>query len=279
MPRRADLVLGIDAAWSARNPSGIALLQRRGARWRSLRVAPSYTSFCERPRTRVDWEATPAGGLVDFEAVRRTCGLLAPEGYPTVVAVDMPVSLGRIAGRREADSAVSKAFGHLGCAVYTPSAHRPGAVGQAFSEILIEAGYTLCTCAHEGLPSLLEVYPHVSLICLMNADYRLRYKAYKTTDYWPEMPLDARKRLLLKQWKHIRGRLDEAIDGIVVPAPSASSSFAHLKRYEDALDALVCAWTATIFLAKDCTPLGDAQAAIWVPNSALPLGRFADASA
>lgn len=38
-------VLGIDAAWSATNPSGVALVSRQGGRWTCRALAPSYRSF------------------------------------------------------------------------------------------------------------------------------------------------------------------------------------------------------------------------------------------
>jgi hypothetical protein len=38
-----------------------------------------------------------------------------------------------------------------------------------------------------------------------------------------------------------------------------------MKRYEDALDAILCAWVAIEFLEGNAEPLGDEQAAIWTP--------------
>ncbi|QCQ98023.1 hypothetical protein [Brevundimonas sp. SGAir0440] len=38
-------VLGIDAAWTLREPSGVALISKSGSRWRLLAAAPSYESF------------------------------------------------------------------------------------------------------------------------------------------------------------------------------------------------------------------------------------------
>ncbi|MDA0258842.1 MAG: DUF429 domain-containing protein, partial [Cyanobacteria bacterium] len=39
------VVLGIDAAWTAHNPSGVALLQRAAEGWQCLALAPSYDAF------------------------------------------------------------------------------------------------------------------------------------------------------------------------------------------------------------------------------------------
>jgi predicted RNase H-like nuclease len=41
---------------------------------------------------------------------------------------------------------------------------------------------------------------------------------------------------------------------------------AALKRYEDALDALVCGWVGIEYLGGRCTAFGDTAAAIWTPS-------------
>lgn len=38
-------VLGIDAAWTEKEPAGVALLEGRSEVWRCVAVAPSYDSF------------------------------------------------------------------------------------------------------------------------------------------------------------------------------------------------------------------------------------------
>jgi predicted RNase H-like nuclease len=42
-------------------------------------------------------------------------------------------------------------------------------------------------------------------------------------------------------------------------------SASGLKRYEDALDALVCAWVGAKYLLGEAVAYGDGTAAIWVP--------------
>lgn len=39
------------------------------------------------------------------------------------------------------------------------------------------------------------------------------------------------------------------------------------RSYEDALDALVCCWIGSAFLAGEAYPLGDETAAIWCPEA------------
>ena len=44
-PDNGQCVLGIDAAWTAHNPSGVALVHRAAEDWRCLSLAPSYNAF------------------------------------------------------------------------------------------------------------------------------------------------------------------------------------------------------------------------------------------
>lgn len=43
-------------------------------------------------------------------------------------------------------------------------------------------------------------------------------------------------------------------------------SLSSLKRYEDALDALVCAWVGIKFMEGHALALGDDRCAVWVPS-------------
>lgn len=118
------------------------------------------------------------------------------------------------------------------------------------------------------MPALLEVYPHVALLKLTRALERLPYKVSKNGSYWGKgLPATERKRRLLEQWTAILGHLQHEIDGIEMPLPKDPEqlTFQGLKRYEDAIDGLVCAWMATRYLTGDVVPLGDDTGAIWVP--------------
>jgi hypothetical protein len=151
---------GIDAAWTAGRPSGVALFHQRGDRWCCVALAPSYTQFEGLAEGRaVDWQARPPGSVPDLAA------LLAAsrqhlDGEPVqVIAVDMPLSLDPIRGRRVADAAVSRAFGVQGCAVHSPSVERPRALADRLRTDAENLGYPLATAAIPAgqTPTLLEV--------------------------------------------------------------------------------------------------------------------------
>jgi hypothetical protein len=86
-------ILGIDAAWTASQPSGVALVQQRGSRWRCIALAPSYRSFTEQaegiagdwPVSRFQGSEPDIPGLL--EAAERLAG-----HPPDLVTIDMPIA-------------------------------------------------------------------------------------------------------------------------------------------------------------------------------------------
>lgn len=257
-------VLGIDAAWTEKEPSGVALLKRQDARWRCLRVAPSYAAFC----SPFMWEEPVRGGKPDIPSLLAACTSLIGGSDLAVVAVDMPLATQPIQARRVADNTVSKQFGSRKCSVHSPTLERPGKVGAQINEAFVKAGFPLVLNEGCPKPALIEVYPHVALLKLMHASERLPYKVSKNTSYWGKgLPATERKRRLMEQWIAILDRLQHEIDGIEIPLPKDPEQFTlqHLKRYEDAIDGLVCAWMATRYLDGEAIPLGDDTGAIWIP--------------
>ena len=258
-PRAASrAVLGIDAAWTVRNPSGVALAADDGAGWRLVAVASSYAAFHR--QAGVDRPGLEPDAAALLASARALCGRTVD-----LVAVDMPLSYAPITGRRVSDNLVSSAYGARKCGTHTPSAERPGPVSDALRAGFAAQGFRLCTtaAARPGLmPGLIEVYPHPALIELTGAPCRLPYKAGKTRTYWPDEDRAGRTARLLGTWAGLVGHLDAVIAGVAaaLPVPPAPS-----KAFEDALDAVVCAFVAVRVLDGRACPLGDGQSAIWVP--------------
>ena len=153
--RRA--VLGIDAAWTVGQPSGVALVVERGGGWACAAVAPSYGDL-ERLAAggAVDWDArTVPGGTPDVGALLDAARRLAPGAEVVAIAVDMPLALRPIRARRGCDDAFSRAFARRGLGVHSPSARRPGSAGRsgfcpATRRGMTDFGYIGC-CAPAGL--------------------------------------------------------------------------------------------------------------------------------
>jgi predicted RNase H-like nuclease len=230
-----------------------------------VRVAPSYAAFCD---TTFSWDESVRGGKADVPRLLAACSALSGGHRLAVIAVDMPLATGPIRGRRVADNQVSKQFGARKCSVHSPTIERPGDVGAQLCEDFSRAGFPLALEIGSNIPALLEVYPHVALLKLTGATERLPYKVSKSGSYWSKgFPATERKQRLLAQWTAILGHLEHEIDGIEIPLPRDPEqyTFQALKRYEDAIDGLVCAWMATRYLADDAIPLGDETGAIWIP--------------
>lgn len=261
-------ILAIDAAWTASQPSGVALVQQRGSRWRCIALAPSYRSFTEQAEGIVgEWSVSRfQGSEPDIHGLLEAAERLA--GHPPdLVTIDMPIARTPFATRRAADRAVSREFGSRHCAAHSPTAARPGLLGVRISEGLSAAGYELATTdtRSPGGREFLEVYPHPALLSLLRRAKRVPYKVSKSRKYWPREPVPVRVRNLLDEFRAIRAALVEVFDGPMAefPEPDDVRSLSALKRYEDALDALVCAWVGVEYLAGRTVPLGDGDAAIW----------------
>ena len=77
-----------------------------------------------------------------------------------------------------------------------------------------------------------------------------------------------RMQKLLENLAHIQAALSDMLGPLYIPMPESGTTGAlnRLKRHEDALDALVCAWVGIRFIAGEAVPLGDEHAAIWCPR-------------
>src|SRR5215203_3189226 len=144
----------------------------------------------------------------------------------TVVTVDMPLSTEPITGRRAADAAISKAYGGRGAAVHSPSYERLGSISDQLTRDFAASGFPLATGATPvGTP------------------YRLVDKVSRSRRYWSKSSPAERRANLLTQFAEIASALKGEIRDIPIelPEPDSTISTSGLKRYEDSLDALVCA--------------------------------------
>lgn len=253
-------ILGIDAAWTPANPSGVALASNTGQGWRLVCAAPSFAAF--HARLGRDITAFDAGPLLaDATQLAGT--------PPDLVAIDMPLMNGLITARRRSDNAISAAYGRHGAGTHSPSATRPGPLAVAMLDALTALGYPLLTTNPITTRGTLEVYPHPALIELTGAARRLPYKVGRRAQYWPELSATGRRDALFAQWRTIVAALDTQLPGTAsaLPLPDPATPVGHLKRYEDSLDAVICAWIGICALEGRATPHGDADSAIWVPHA------------
>lgn len=261
-------VLGIDAAWTQKQPSGVALISDDpNGGWCLVHAAPSYRSFIARAAGPGDAEARPSGSPPVAAELLNAARLIGGESVG-VVAIDMPLARSPIASRRVSDNAVSKAYGGRKCGTHTPNLERPGLISDRLRSGFEAAGYPLRTRRFEG-HGLIEVYPHPALVELAQARERLPYKAGKLRTYWPDAPPIVRKNRLREQWSEIVRLLETEVAGVAaaLPLPGPEATGVQLKAFEDMLDAVVCAWVGACALETRATPFGDDDSAIWIPAS------------
>lgn len=263
-------VLGIDAAWTAGEPSGVALVQRQASRWRCVAVAPSYAAFTALAEGHVpDWSRPATGSAPDIPGLLQAATTLAGEAV-TLVTIDMPISTSPIIRRRAADQAVSRSFGARWCSAHSPGPARPGALGAELSRQFTELGYPVATAATPvgTTQCLVEVYPHPALLTLLNRERRVPYKVSKASTYWRGVSIPDRITRLLDEFANIQRGLEQHIDDMAIRLPRANDvkTLSALKPVEDALDALVCCWVGGAYLAGTAYPLGDETAAVWCPG-------------
>lgn len=266
-----SIVLGIDAAWGPNQPSGVALVRGHGSEWSCLCVAPSYDDFIARANgIPVNWILKAPASTPDTDRLLHAATKLAG-ARPTIVSVDMPMSRELIQARRAADNMVSSAYASRLCGTHSPSALRPGKISDDMRSALERQGYPLATNPAElgSTPRVIEVYPHPAIVELMNLEVRHRYKISKSTKFWPGETREARTRNLLDQFESLYRALSDRLGALPFRLPRASGvpTLDFLKRYEDALDALVCCWVGVEFLGCRAQALGDASAAIWCPTN------------
>ncbi len=265
-------ILALDPAWTPTEPSGVALVHQVKDRWRCVALAPSYEQFVALAKgTPVDWATTPKAGRPDVDALMDAARTLLDGENVDLVTIDMPVALTAFSKRREADSAVSQKFGSKGCSTHSPSEVRPGELGRELTDRFKELGYPVATVETPVGSTfvLAEVYPHPALLHLLDKDFRFKYKIGRASEYWPDKSPADRRRRVVKNWRKILDQLSLTINKIDLPLPAKTDLETYpstsLKRFEDALDALVGAWVGIKYLEGDCSAYGDESAAIWIP--------------
>ncbi len=262
------VVLGIDAAWTEKNSSGVALIRRTQNSWRLLHATESVEQYLAIGNSQsVKQSNRPIKPWIDAAALLQKSNELAGDTV-NVVAVDMPLSTLRITSRRTSDNAISIKYGARGCSTHSPTEDRPGPLSCQIRNQFEEQGFRLATSRIEGR-CLIEVYPHPALVELASAPYRLQYKVDKRRSYWKEALPAERTRRLLEVWEEIIGLLEYQISDVkpVFEQFRLESSQKRLKATEDKLDAVICAYVGLCALEGRAEPHGDNTSAIWVPQS------------
>lgn len=264
-------VLGIDAAWTDRQPSGVALIREsQEGCWEYIAADSSYAAFLARAGIRLTDPLVPNPPAL-LEAARRLS-----ESELAVVAVDIPLEVGPDGApaltqrRRCADNELTRAFVSRGCGTHSPNANRPGPIAV---ELMRGFGLRLgVRSADASSPCLIEVYPHTAAMLLLGEPYRVPYKIARAGKYWRKeglAPEQRRERITLNL-RRLVCALQAEVQGIRLIVPGEPLKPREIKHLEDTLDALLAAWVGVKFLRGEAKPYGDQCAAIWVPERSVP---------
>jgi predicted RNase H-like nuclease len=214
--------VGIDLAWSPRNNSGGFALEVGDGVARELAWQDSLGSD---------------GEILEFVARASGRG-------PALVAVDAPITIPNESGARGCDRDITRVFGRFQAGAHPANRRILGRYGELrpvglASRLAEELGFVLdpYIARHTTRRQLIEVYPHPGMVALFGLDRTLKYKRGSVTQRRSEL-LRLQAYLLAlasanpvlevgDSWR----REIEALRG------------RELKRYEDLLDSLFCAYT------------------------------------
>jgi predicted RNase H-like nuclease len=217
--------IGIDLAWGVdRNHTGMAVLRgdQRGARLAS--VGEGVVSLAS---------------IVEFVREHSTAS--------TVVAVDAPLVVTNATGFRECEREIGRRFGRFHASCLSNNLTRtPQPAGVRLVEALAPLGFQhdfdIATAQQRPGRWLFEVYPHPAMVVLFDLEQIIKYKKGSV----------AQRRLGLWELQRRLGTLSEGSCGLIANADPeellardvARLRGSALKRYENTLDALFCAYLA-----------------------------------
>ena len=218
--------VGVDLAWGTRAVTGLATVDSDGG---LLEVAEAVTD-----EQVLEWLAP------------RTAGAC-------LVAFDAPLVVTNPAGSRECEKMVGRYFGRFGASCY-PSNTAMLAFADGGRAARLSRRLGLATAAGSTGPRrAIEVYPHPAMIVLFGLTHLLRYKNKPGRSH-----VDLRHQMV-RLLDHV-----EALGGAEVPlrvaghpdwraireTVEAASRKADLRRVEDRVDAVVCAYIALLTVTR-----------------------------
>lgn len=213
--------IGIDLAWSDRNPSGVVIIDDAG-------------------------EVKASAYLTDLDAIAGFC-LAHATGEGAVAAVDAPLRAGDREGHREVDRAIMKLFGGRRLGVHAAGRSR---LVRLYGCV---RGEELARRLAGGVEGIVEVYPHAALIAWFDLPAPLAYKRGSLA-----RRLEGLRRLteLLRGLSRADPPLSLDSAPWLVGQEGEPLTGAVVDQLESLLDALVCAYVASY-----CKRWGDRRCA------------------
>ena len=241
--------VGVDLAWGDRKPTGLAVLDDDG---RLLRVTVADTD----------------------EAISTA---LAPyvDG-PCLVAIDAPLVVTNASGNRPCEAALNRDFARFDAGAHPSNTRKPEFRDQPRGARLARAMGLDIDPASTADRRAIEVYPHPATVALFRLGRTLKYKNK------PGRTLDQLRSELLALVHHLEGLadaptpllLDHPDWAALVERIERAGTKADLRRCEDPVDAVVCAYVA-LFAEREpqqTTTYGDLERG-YIVTPTLPQGH------
>ncbi len=226
------ICIGLDLAWSARNPSGVATLEVEIGDPQ----APNLTGHLRDNRLlQTDQE------IVDY--IQAQAG-----GDPCLVAVDAPLRVPNPSGQRRAEAELNRVFRAYAAGAHPANRRLLAKNGQVRGEALVQAlsryGFREQASIEQGslARQITEVFPHSAMVSLFGLSRSLPYKAR------PRRAWLQREQAWRLYQQHLRAlaSADPSLQGHepLLQVEVGSLRGRQLKNYEDQVDALLCAYIA-----------------------------------
>lgn len=216
--------IGIDLAWKPdHHPTGVAVLT--GDR-------------CRVQLTTVKSALSSVETVAEFVRIHT--------GDETVVAIDAPLVIANVSGQRRCETLVGNRYGSRHASCHTTNLQRyPDAASVRLAMVLAANGYVhaASTSVDDARRVMAEVYPHAAMVALFDLPTVIKYKKGTMSQ----------RRAGLSTFRQCLGCLAEAEPACEMAAGDffavdlSNLAGRDLKRYEDGLDAIFCAYLAYYF--------------------------------
>lgn len=236
--------VGIDLAWSERNRSGIAII--KGQKDKANFVCGTSDIYKNNE-------------IVNYIITHTT-------GNPTLIAIDASLIVNNNSGERKAETLLKKMFASYHAVPYPSNRYLfyrlyGGLRGEQIAKMLQEKGFqhNPFIKKFEESKKFFEVFPHSAMVVIFKLKKILKYKSRKNRDYnlrWQEFE---KYQLYLKSLQNRKPSLNFPCFFHILKTNVRTLKGNALKKYEDFLDAVFCAYVAFYYWYDPgkCSVLGN----------------------
>lgn len=217
-------ILGIDLAWrGGKNTTAVSVAQIYGER--AIHITKVYSNI-------TNWHEVFDGKII----TKATIG----------IAIDAPLVVKNITGQRDCEKRLSKEYGGRGASCHTTNLTLyPNPDSTSLSKKLIDYDFKHLNCKGKFQ---VECYPHPALIEIFSLGYRLKYKRGTVIERKAGQCTLSDYIILLEQSPVLKLTLSKESMVLLKHDHINSLCGTALKQNEDALDSIICAYIAGLFL-------------------------------